>query len=306
MKFYNSIRRVFLMAIIACLTSAGFGQIPVDEATRLAQSGRWSEAHDLLEPAIKQNRDLANGHAWYVLGFIQKELHKNVGESGVDAPYRSQSVESFQLALAHQSLAQPERENSMEALDFLSRSYFREAIEMVEGFTYGAEKTIFDLMVRYEDIQRYLNPEFDKTEQRSDLHRYLAQAYSNLLESERFAETETEDDILQKAILHFESSLTMDSNNYATRYNYAITLYNHGVRQLKRINHNTSMFQLMEIQDACVALFEQSLPPMEQAHAQRPDRLETLKGLMTIHYALSQKDESDAYRRQMEQLLQKR
>lgn len=306
MNFYSSIRRVSLMTIIVWLASACFGQIPVEEATRLAQSGRWSEAHDLLQPAVQQNRDLVNGHDWYVLGFIQKELHKNAGESGVDAYYRAQSVESFQLALAHQSLAQTERENSMEALDFLSRSYFREAIEMVEGFTYGAEKTIFDLMFRYEDIQRYLNPEFDKTEQRSDLHRYLAQAYSNLLETERFAETETEDEILDKAILHFESSLTMDADNYATRYNYAITLYNHGVRQLKRINHNTSMFQLMEIQDACVALFERSLPPMEQAHAQRPDRLETLKGLMTIHYALSQKDESDAYRRQMEQLLQKR
>ena len=31
---------------------------------------------------------------------------------------------------------------------------------------------------------------------------------------------------------------------------------------------------------------------MEQAHQQRPGRLETLKGLMTVHYALSQPEAS--------------
>jgi hypothetical protein len=72
---------------------------------------------------------------------------------------------------------------------------------------------------------------------------------------------------------------------------------------LKGIGHETSMFELMEIQDGCITLFEQSLPPMQAAHAQQPNRLETLKGLMTLHYALSQKDESDRYRAQIEKIL---
>ena len=63
------------------------------------------------------------------------------------------------------------------------------------------------------------------------------------------------------------------------------------------------MFELMEIQDGCITLFEQSLIPMQAAHAQQPNRLETLKGLMTLHYALSQKDESNQYRAQIEEIL---
>jgi len=45
---------------------------------------------------------------------------------------------------------------------------------------------------------------------------------------------------------------------------------------------------------------------MQQSYTQRPERLETLKGLMTIHYALSQKEESDMYRSKIEDVLQKR
>ncbi|MGB1122256.1 MAG: hypothetical protein ACPG08_01940, partial [Flavobacteriales bacterium] len=108
------------------------------------------------------------------------------------------------------------------------------------------------------------------------------------------------------AIAHYETSLNFTPAHYPTLYNLAITLYNHGVRQLKRINHETSMFELMEIQDMCVGLFEQALVPMEQAHQQRPGRLETLKGLMTVHYALSQPDASDAYKRKIEAVLQKK
>jgi hypothetical protein len=62
------------------------------------------------------------------------------------------------------------------------------------------------------------------------------------------------------------------------------------------------MFELMEIQDACVALFEESLTPMESAHQLQPNRFETLKGLMTIHYALNQSDESDRYREEIDRL----
>ena len=63
------------------------------------------------------------------------------------------------------------------------------------------------------------------------------------------------------AIAHYEASLTHAPAHYATLYNLAITLYNHGVRQLKRINHETSMFELMEIQDVCVGLLSKPCCP---------------------------------------------
>jgi hypothetical protein len=44
---------------------------------------------------------------------------------------------------------------------------------------------------------------------------------------------------------------------------------------------------------------------MQAAHEAQPARLETLKGLMTIHYALSQPTESDRYKRELEEAIRK-
>lgn len=291
------------MVLVTCALQA---QSPVDRASRLAQSGSWWEAYDVLAPVIESEPQRSDARARFMLGFIEKELHKLTGESGAEAPHRAQSVASFEQALAMPALSTQDRLTAREALDFLSRTYFREAIDRVEGFTPGSTAEILGLMGHYERIQSTLNPQFDQSEQRADLHRYLGQAHAQLLETERHAGTSLERELFEGAVEHYGKSLEFEPDNYASQYNLAIVLYNHGVRQLKRIDHNTSMFELMEIQDQCVALFESALEPMQQAYTQRPERLETLKGLMTIYYALSQKDESDAYRSKIERILQKR
>jgi len=308
MKRYQTIhkKKAVLWGAMVLVTFALHAQSPVDRASRLAQSGSWWEAYDVLAPVIQSEPQRSDARAWFMLGFIEKELHKSTGESGAEAPHRVQSVASFEQALSMPALSTKDRTTAREALDFLSRTYFREAIDRVEGFTPGSTAEILGLMGQYEQIQSILNPRFDKSEQRADLHRYLGQAHAKLLETERHAGTSLERELFEGAVEHYGKSLEFEPDNYASQYNLAIVLYNHGVRQLKRIDHNTSMFELMEIQDHCVALFESALQPMKQAYTQRPERLETLKGLMTIHYALSQKDESDAYRSKIERILQKR
>lgn len=295
-----------LLAVLLTFAGWASAQSPVERAARLAQSGSWSAAYEALAPAIQGEPYRSDAHAWFVMGFIQKELHKLSGETGTDAPYRLGAVGSFQRAMAMSTLTAADRETSREALDYLARSYFREAIDRVEGFTPGATPEILALMGRYESILLQLNAAFDVSDQRADLHRYLGQAHANLLETGRYEATPVEAELFDATVEHYRKSLEYDAASYPSQYNLAIALYNHGVRQLKRINHTTSMFELMEIQDACVGLFEAALEPMQQAHAQRPDRLETLKGLMTIHYALSQEAASAEYREQIERILEKR
>lgn len=294
-----------LAGLMALSTVVAWAQSPLEQAESLMQAQRWDAAHSVLQGQMQDASLRSNARAWLVLGFIQKERFKASGASGLEAQERTEAVSSLQRALDLGTLSSRDERTAREALDFMARTYFREAIERVEGFTLGAEADIMGLMGRYEAIEQALDSGHDATAQRADLHRYLGQAHARLLESDRYAGTEDESMLFEGAIAHYETSLNFAPDHYPTLYNLAITLYNHGVRQLKRINHETSMFELMEIQDACVGLFETALVPMEMAHQQRPDRLETLKGLMTIHYALSQPDESDTYKRKIEALLQK-
>ena len=63
------------------------------------------------------------------------------------------------------------------------------------------------------------------------------------------------------------------------------------------------MFELMEIQDNCVLLFQEALAPMLAAHNMERNRKETLKGLMTIYRALSQNEESEKYKNLLEEAI---
>lgn len=300
----------FTAALAACLMALSTwtvaAQSSLDRAEASLRAGDWQAAYAALAPEMDRAPYATDARAWFVLGFAEKELFKASGAAGLDADERIRAVGSLQRALAVGTLTARDEQTARDALDFLGRSYFREAIERVEGFTLGAEPEILGLMGRYEAVLQGLDPAYNVTEQRADLHRYLGQAHARLLETERYAGTPEEQVLFDGAIGHYETSLNFAPAHYPTLYNLAITLYNHGVRQLKRINHETSMFELMEIQDACVGMFEKALIPMQEAHQQRPNRLETLKGLMTVHYALSQPEASDVYKRQIEAVLQKK
>ena len=303
------IRRLTLALLASSFvlcTKTADAQNLVERAEAYVRVGDWDAAHAVLAPEMDKEPYATDARAWFVLGFVQKEQFKASGASGLEAVDRNRAVASLQRALAMGTLPARDEQTARDALDYLGRSYFREAIERVEGFTLGSEPDILALMGRYESALQTLDPAYNVSEQRADLHRYLGQAHARLLETERFAGTSDEQVLFDGAVAHYGTALNYAPAHYPTLYNLAITLYNHGVRQLKRINHETSMFELMEIQDACIGLFEQALLPMEQAHQQRPSRLETLKGLMTVHYALSQPEASDVYKKKIEAVLQKK
>ncbi|MGY8940486.1 MAG: hypothetical protein ACKVJH_00485 [Flavobacteriales bacterium] len=300
-----SVKSFLLMCFVVCSTAVFGQQSPVDRAVALGQRGDWAQALIILEPEVKKMPWQADSHAWYVLGYVQKELHKASGSGELNAPERLGAVYSLDRALS----MGPNREDDAlirAALDFLARSFFRDAIDRIEGFTEGSDEEALALFGRYEAIGLNLDPMADVTGQKADLYRYLGQANGLLLDRQEGRDLALETILFERSVAHYSAALELVPKDYPGRYNLAITLYNQGVRQLKRINHETSMFELMEIQETCVGLFEQALPVMEAAHLLKPNRLETLKGLMTIHYALSQQEESSRYRDAIDRLIEKR
>ncbi len=287
--------------ISMCIMTGAWGQAVVERAAALGQQGNWEDALEVLLPAMDGVSLQSDAHTWYVLGYIQKELYKTKQVNDVDSPRRLEAVYSLQRAAELGATVEDARLIEA-ALDFLARSYLRDAIGRVEGFTVGSDDEVLMLFGRYEAIQKAIDPSADVTVQKADVYRYLGRANGQLLANSLGANQEQDQRLFDGSVAHYEAALKLMPGNYPGLYNLAITLYNQGVRQLKRIDHETSMFELMEIQDACVVLFERSLSPMEAAHQSQPDRFETLKGLMTIHYALNQPEASERYRKMIEGL----
>ena len=86
-------------------------------------------------------------------------------------------------------------------------------------------------------------------------------------------------------------------------YNLAVSVYNRGVALLKSMGVETSIGEMMAIQDRSATFFEQALPWFERANELQPNRPETLRGLMIVHYSLNDNAASEAFRAQLENAL---
>lgn len=276
------------------------GQGVVDRAIWFWDAGQTDMALQTIRAAVEQGED-GNPEVWYVLGYFEKEIYKRETPRNPDSQHREEALKALMRAQALQPSGET-AEQVRQALKYLAQTYFKDAAAGLAGFSPGRAEGMSVWFNAYVNILVELNPADDLRDQKAEWERQMGQAFNNWL-SQGLAKPEDEIQILAEAVGHYERSLVHQPGHYSTLYNLAIALYNHGVRQLKRIGPETSMFELMEIQDVCVALFEEALPLMEQAHALRPNRLETLKGLMTIHYALSQPEPSEKYRQQLEAVI---
>lgn len=293
-------KRAIAVAFL-CAACLGWGRLsaqsPVDRAIWLWDTGSRTDAVNTIQRAV-QGEAKQDAEAWYVWGYFEKELYKSEGKypnSAHRESARSALSEAWRLPADEEV-----REQTRAALSYLSDTYFQDAMKWVASFNAAAEP---DAQAAFEaalELKTLLDPGLDKGALEAEWERQLGQAFGRLLEN---SEVATEQGLLLEAVGHYEASLVLEPEHYGTLYNLAITLYNHGVRQLKRIGPETSMFELMEIQDACVGLFEEALPIMQRAHDQQPDRPETLKGLMTIHHALGQDELSNRYKVDLEKVL---
>ena len=298
------ILRVFLPVLLwvgAGVLAGACGQAAVDEAIWQWESGQTQRALSTISSAV-EGREAQNPEAWYVLGFFEKERFKSDERWDPNSPRRESALAAFRRSMA----LQPQGvllEDLEKALRFVGDTYFQQAMNGLRGLSPGQAAQAVQSFNTYLSIDELLGATAaDLDKQRAEWDRQMGLAHGQMLSAGRLGATE-EQEALVAAVGHYEASLALEPEHYSTLYNLAITLYNHGVRQLKRIGPETSMFELMEIQDVCIALFEESLPVMERAHAIQPRRLETLKGLMTIHHALSQPEASEKYRLQLEEVI---
>jgi len=285
----------------------------IDEAISFAEEGAYKSALKMIEPLL-ENEAKNDARAWYVAGFAHKGLYKdyafrNTSTSKSASAERSTAVTQLLTAynLDKKSMFPGKISELVEAaLDYLSKTYMNDAVIGVHGFQKGLDGEILGYFKEFVKIKKVLNPSEDWIREEVELEKNLAKANRILLgglASTDNSSTQEQEALFEKVVSHYLRAIELDGGDYTARYNLAINLYNRGVSELKSIDHTTSMFELMEIQDVCVFLFKEALEPMLSAHTMDDERMETLKGLMTIYRALSQNEESDKYKMLLEEAI---
>ncbi len=285
----------------------------IDEAISFAKDGAYNDALLMIEPHL-ENGAKNDARAWYVAGYSHKERYKDsafLNASTSKTASAERSIAVIQLLTAYEldkNSAFPGAISELveDALDYLSKTYMNDAVKGVHGFQMGMDEEVMTYFKAFVKIKNVLSPDENWVREEVELEKNLAKANRILLESidlNNPSSMQKREALFEKVVSHYLRAIELDGRDYTARYNLAINLYNRGVSELKSIDHTTSMFELMEIQDICVLLFQEALEPMLEAHNMERNRMETLKGLMTIYRALSQNEESEKYKRLLEEAI---
>jgi len=302
-----------LLLSVVAIAQPGSTSNLIDEAISFAESGAYDNALKMIEPHL-DNDAKNDARAWYVAGYAHKGRYKDsafLHSSTSKTASAERSIAVIQLMKAYEldkNSAFPGLISELveEALDYLSKTYMNDAVKGVHGFQMGMDGEVLTYFMEFVKIKNVLSPDENWIREEVELEKNLAKANRILLESidlNNTSRTQKQEALFEKVVSHYLRAIELDGRDYTARYNLAINLYNRGVSELRSIDHTTSMFELMEIQDICVLLFQEALEPMLAAHNMERNRMETLKGLMTIYRALSQNEESAKYKSLLEEAI---
>jgi hypothetical protein len=237
-------------------------------------------------------------YAWYTRAFLYKEKFKLTDSSNTHSVWRETSLTSLRKSMELDRNGEF-KEQMRTLLDYLSKSYYTQLTYCLDYFTPDLEQECHALWLRYQETQQLLQNTGKLTKETRDFYFTLADKHMELYQRN----PESNEQHMHKAYECYAFMLKLDSADYKANYNIAIYYYNQGVNIIRGFNENTSLEEMITLQEKCIALFRQSLPHMLKAQELRPDRQETLKGLYIIYRALSEDDKSFFYKSELEKLI---
>ncbi|MDZ4822422.1 MAG: hypothetical protein SH856_03080 [Flavobacteriales bacterium] len=254
-------------------------------------------ARKLIDRAVETEQESKHPYAWYTRGYIYKEIFKQVDMADKNSINRDIAVECIERCISLDPIGVYAEQCEL-VLEYIANSYWQHTSEAIELFSthnsrepemfYAGFKRIF-LLFRTEAELRDKQIAFYKALAQAHANIYLQDVYDNVV-------------FINQAIGYYIKALEQDSLDYEANYNVATAYYNQGVHILRTIGPQTTIDDLIIIQDQCVQLFTDALPYMLKAHGQRPDRQETLKGLYIIYRALSDDAQQFFYKEELERM----
>ncbi|MCB0760656.1 MAG: hypothetical protein KDC12_03965 [Flavobacteriales bacterium] len=271
--------------------------IPLTQkAAGLCQSGDLIGAREVIDKAIT-TAEQDHPYCWYVKGYIHKEIYKLIEKQDIYSENRDEAVSAIRKSIELDKESEYANFNN-KALEYLSKSYYNDALTLIKSFETSDEAVIFAYYDTFKELMGLADPFFTYATFDKDFNSALAVAYET-----QYYKDNNDKTLINKAIAYYNNVLTIDPLDYTANFNTAIDYYNQGVYKVKRIDYNTDIVELMMIQDECVKLFKQSLPYMLKAYDQTPERRETLIALMAIYRALNDYDRSEFFEETLERLI---
>lgn len=294
---YRKIAATFLLLFSAVIAVAQ--ALPLsNEAAKLCQQKQFEEALEKSTEALNSSAENADAYAWYVHGFVLKELYKEKEYGLRNSPYREEAVRTFERAIGKRNGAQHLAMIKL-ALKYLASTYYNDALQASQTTGDTAEQDAQRLFGKFEKWMQLAEPGTSMTGYQKELAKSIGQHYFALWQ------LNTDSDLYRgKAAAQYEKMLELDSLDVDAYYNLSVIHYNQAVFMYRKIDFETDLFDMMTIQEAAAKLIrEKALPLMDKAYALAPEKGEVVHGKIILHRALDHEKDVEYFKQEIARLI---
>ena len=275
----------FLLFILLGVANVGLTQVnaQVAKAAELCAEKKYDEALAQIDEGFKSNDLNSDPNAWYVKGFILKELYKQNEANQRQSNYRYRSVTALKKACEFDTNLEI-ASNIEAALQFIAFTYFNDALLRSAEMDSESENEPIDLYKKFEEL--YKGSDAELKDLKIEFNSKMAEGhYRNWIKN-------TDDNHHYSMCMDFYAKvLALDNRNCTANLNLAIVNYNQGVYMIRKIGAQTDMMDLISIQDESVKKFKSAIPYAQQAFASCAPSPTNYKVLMFVNRALGREEE---------------
>ena len=272
------------------------GQNKLTNAIDALKRNELDRGKELIDAAMVDTLFADRASTWYYRGSIYKEIFKQNEKDNKESPAREEAIRSFKKSLEFESDSSGAYANSCnQSLKYLAQTIYNHSATSFDIKNYSMAISLYD---KYKEIMLFIEPGVNLTDQDIMFNLALATVYGKIAEDD----TSKQEEFFDKAKKLYMEVLEKDSNNISANYNLGILYYNEGVEIVNHMDYSYDLVQLNAVQDQIIKLFKQALPYVLRAFRLNPKRKETLIALQGIYFSLNDIEESEKYKRLLEEL----
>jgi len=287
-------RYLFLVLLLLGRFAGSAQNVNLVAAYDCANRNSMDSARLFLFKAMTDSTTRKDAQAWYIKGFIYKELYKKYEKDNKLSPLRDTSIISLFLSIKLDSVTKTNIEDCKKTAKYLAVTYYNDAASGMDSLHYTL--SIHDY-ARYKEIMKKVAPTTNFNSSDVMFYLKLGDVYSYLY---FHASPGKENMYLDSAKRAYNMVLAIDPNQVSANFNLAILYYNKATNIINRMDYDADIMKLNAAQDSSVNLMKMSLPYMLKTYDLDNCKKDALKGLEGIYYLLHDTQKFEEFQQKLQ------
>lgn len=290
-------KKIYLISVLQFVVVMIYGQESMlQKALSYYELKQLDSAKVVVDAAVSSPDFIKDPYAWYLRGYIYKELYKTREIDNKSSTYRMKAVTSLKKSISI-DVQKQHIDDCKKTLKYLASRFYNDAVVLLDTNNYT------QAVENYENFKKTMiitdsTLQFEK--QNFDFQNALGRVYGQLYE----ADTRKNALFFELAKNEFSKTLLSNPNDTSANYNIGRLYYNKAVGLIKQAAYDIELVAFLDIQEEAKDYLKKSLPYMQKVYDMNPKNLNALEGLYGIYHGLNDTDKSTKFLDEKNRMLQ--